>query len=94
MVGGDELRAHGWLVCDEPKELRTVVKTMRGRASNRLEEVETRTTLYEPGRGRRAAHGLRRPAGCGSHAATRSRRGTWSPLADAKPSPTPYEERR
>jgi hypothetical protein len=89
VVGGDELRAHGWLVCDEPMNLRTVVKTMRGRASNRLEEVETQATLFELPAGaepRKVASGRVRLA----RRYPKPPR-AWSPLADGKPSPTPYE---
>jgi 3-hydroxymyristoyl/3-hydroxydecanoyl-(acyl carrier protein) dehydratase len=89
VLGGDELRAHGWLVCDERKHLRTSVKLLRGRASTRLEEVETSTTLYELNDGaepRRVASGRVR---LGRRYPNPPR--AWSPLADGKPSPTPYE---
>jgi 3-hydroxymyristoyl/3-hydroxydecanoyl-(acyl carrier protein) dehydratase len=89
VLGGDELRAHGWLVCDETKTLRTHVKVLKGRASSRLEEVETAATLYEvtgAGEPRRVASGRVR-MGRRYPAPPRA----WSPLADAAPSPTPYE---
>ncbi len=89
VLGGDELRAHGWLVCDERKELRTVVKTLRGRASTRLEEVEVAVTLHDlaPGAEPRKVASGRVRMGRRYPKAPRA----WSALPDAKPSPTPYE---
>jgi 3-hydroxymyristoyl/3-hydroxydecanoyl-(acyl carrier protein) dehydratase len=89
VLGGDELRAHGWLVCDETKTLRTHVKLLKGRGSVRLEEVEAAATLYEVGsvaEPRRVASGRVR---LGRRYPSPPR--AWSPLADATPSQTPYE---
>ena len=47
IAGGQELRAHGWLVCDRPKRLRTEVRIVGARAVHRTEEVEALATLYE-----------------------------------------------
>jgi 3-hydroxymyristoyl/3-hydroxydecanoyl-(acyl carrier protein) dehydratase len=90
IVGGEEFRAHGWLVCDEPKRLRTEVKLLKGRASTRVDELDAAAALYElaeDGAGpRRVATGRVRLA----------RRWpvpprAWSPLADAVAVGTPYE---
>jgi 3-hydroxymyristoyl/3-hydroxydecanoyl-(acyl carrier protein) dehydratase len=88
ILGGDDFRAHGWLVCDEPKRLRSEVKLVRGRASTRVDEIETAAVLYEV-----ADTGPRKVA------AGRVRLGrrwpapprAWDPLEDAMPSGTPYE---
>ena len=47
IAGGHEFRAHGWLVCDRPKRLRTEVRLAGARAVHRTEEVEALATLYE-----------------------------------------------
>jgi 3-hydroxymyristoyl/3-hydroxydecanoyl-(acyl carrier protein) dehydratase len=90
IVGGDEFRAHGWLVCDVPKRLRTEVKLLKGRASTRVDELDAAAALYEvAGDGsppRRVASGRVR---LGRRYAPPPR--AWSPLADGVRVGTPYE---
>jgi 3-hydroxymyristoyl/3-hydroxydecanoyl-(acyl carrier protein) dehydratase len=90
IVGGDEFRAHGWLVCDVRKRLRTEVKVLKGRASTRVDELEAGAALYEvPDDGaasRRVASGRVR---LGRRWAAPPR--AWSVLADAVQVGTPYE---
>jgi len=90
VVGGDEFRAHGWLVCDVPKRLRTEVKLLKGRASTRVDELDAAATLYEVtddgAPARRVASGRVR---LGRRYAAPPR--AWSSLADAARVGTPYE---
>ncbi len=90
IVGGDEFRAHGWLVCDVQKRLRTEVKLLKGRASTRVDELDAAATLYEVtddgASPRRVASGRVR-VGRRYAAAPRA----WSLLADAVQVGTPYE---
>ena len=88
IVGGDEFRAHGWLVCDVPRRLRTEVKLLKGRASTRVDELDAAAVLYDltEAAPRRVASGRVR-IGRRYAAAPRA----WSPLADAVQVGTPYE---
>jgi 3-hydroxymyristoyl/3-hydroxydecanoyl-(acyl carrier protein) dehydratase len=92
IVGVDDVRHHGWLVCDVPKRLRTDVTLLSARALRRIEEVETTATLYElsddqASPPRRVSAGrvrLARQFGEPPPA--------WAPLGDAVPAPSPYEK--
>jgi 3-hydroxymyristoyl/3-hydroxydecanoyl-(acyl carrier protein) dehydratase len=89
VLGGDDFRAHGWLVCDAVKRLRTEVKLLRGRASTRVDELETSAVLYQipdAAPPRKVAAGRVR---LGRRWPTPPR--AWSVLEDATPSGTPYE---
>jgi 3-hydroxymyristoyl/3-hydroxydecanoyl-(acyl carrier protein) dehydratase len=90
ITGSSDFRAHGWLVCDRPKRLRTDVRLMSARAVHRTDEVETSAVLYDvadaPSPPKRVASGRVRVA----------RRWptpppAWPPLADATVVPSPYE---
>jgi hypothetical protein len=89
VLGGDDFRAHGWLVCDAARRLRTDVKLLRGRASTRVDELETSAVLYEvldAAPPRKVAAGRVR---LGRRWPTPPR--AWSLLEGASPSGTPYE---
>jgi 3-hydroxymyristoyl/3-hydroxydecanoyl-(acyl carrier protein) dehydratase len=90
VLGGEDLRVHGWLVCDDPKRLRTDVKLVKGRASVRVEELEASATLYE------LIDGDSAPRRVATGRVRLGRRWPapplpWAPLAGAVPSATPYE---
>jgi 3-hydroxymyristoyl/3-hydroxydecanoyl-(acyl carrier protein) dehydratase len=90
ITGGQDFRAHGWLICDRPKRLRTDVRVVSTRAVHRIEEAEALATLYDLGEGgappRRVASGRVRLA----------RRWptpppAWGPLEDGVVTASPYE---
>ncbi len=90
IAGGHDLRAHGWLVCDRPKRLRTEVRLVGTRAVHRTEEVEALATMYELSDGEASP---RRVAAGKIRLARRwpSPPPAWAPLEDGVFTPSPYE---
>jgi 3-hydroxymyristoyl/3-hydroxydecanoyl-(acyl carrier protein) dehydratase len=88
VIGGTELRAPGWLICERPKRLRTEVRIVRSRAVHHTEEVEVLAALYEltDASPKCVASGriqLARTFGKPPPA--------WAPLEDGVPAPSPYQ---
>ena len=88
VTGGTELRAHGWLICDRPKRLRTEVRVASSRAVHRTEETEVLAALYElsDGAPKRVASGRIRLARSFPKPPP-----AWGPLEDGVPTASPYE---
>jgi 3-hydroxymyristoyl/3-hydroxydecanoyl-(acyl carrier protein) dehydratase len=90
IAGGHEFRAHGWLICDRPKRLRTEVRIIGARAVHRTDEIEALATLYDLGDGdgapRRVAAGKVRLARGWPSAPPALPR-----LADGVLTPSPYD---
>jgi 3-hydroxymyristoyl/3-hydroxydecanoyl-(acyl carrier protein) dehydratase len=89
IAGVDDVRHPGWLICDEPKSLRTEVTLFNARAIYRIEEVFASVELVDitgTGTPRRVSTGRVRIARRYDEPPR-----AWAPLADAVLAPSPYE---
>jgi 3-hydroxymyristoyl/3-hydroxydecanoyl-(acyl carrier protein) dehydratase len=89
IVGIDDVRHHGWLVCDGPKKLRTQVTRLGARAVHRVDEATVFVELYDV-----EASGSPRRVSAGRVCLARrfdEPPRAWPPLADAVPASSPYE---
>jgi 3-hydroxymyristoyl/3-hydroxydecanoyl-(acyl carrier protein) dehydratase len=90
ITGIADFRAHGWLVCDRPRKLRTEVDLAAARAVHRTHEVEVTAAMFDltdaDGAPRKVASGRVRVARKWPMPPP-----AWPSLADATVAPSPYE---
>jgi 3-hydroxymyristoyl/3-hydroxydecanoyl-(acyl carrier protein) dehydratase len=88
VVGVREFRAHGWLVADRARSLRTEVDLVAARAVHRMNDVDAIVSMFD------LTDGAPRKVATGKILLSRrwpSPPPAWAPLADAKPARSPYD---